>query len=245
MGTCLIGQRSIISLLILKMNLEEKVEKLKENETLKNFIELIVLFPMRFRSRRSSRIKHSERTEALESVRNVLIKADAANARNSKKIFNLAFYALLFDQDLAYFTDAIVQAVGDRKRRFLAKNEAILLHEVAQDLTHMLGKDFRQAVSNISAPNHIVSELNSVSSDLNKFWQNHRAYLGNIRNTLAAHREKDSLKYSEMLDSLNPLEIMKIAVEFSQLLERLAGTIIQLTKLTANPKVIIEDILNS
>lgn len=227
------------------MNLEEKVEKLKENETLKNFIELIVLFPMRFRSRRSFRLKHSERIEALESVRNVLIKADAANAENSKKVFNLAFYALLFDQDLAYFTDAIVLAVGDRKRRFMAKNEAILLYEVAQDFPHMLGKDFRQAVSNIGASNRIVSELNSVSSDLNKFWQLHRTYLGDIRNTLAAHREQDSLKYSEMLDSLNPLEIMKTAVEFSQLLERLTRILIQLMQLTNNPKVIIEDILNS
>ncbi|MGB7207250.1 MAG: hypothetical protein WBD27_01190 [Pyrinomonadaceae bacterium] len=227
------------------MNLEERVAKLKENEPLKNFIELIVLFPMRFRSRRLSRLKRNERIEALKSVRNVLIKTDAVNAGNFRKIFNLAFYALLFDQDLAYFTDAIVQAVGDRRRRFMAKNEAILLYEVAQDFPHMLGKDFRQAVSNIGAPSNIISDLNNVSSDLNRFWQQHKNYLGNIRNNLAAHREKDSLKYSEMLESLNPLAIMKIAAEFSQLLERLVATIVQLMQLTADPNVVARDIMSS
>ena len=227
------------------MNLEEKIQNLKENETLQDFIDCIVLFPMRFRSRRSFRLKHQERVKALESVRKVLINAEAINAENSKKILDLAFYALLLDQDLAYFTEAIVLAVGDRRRRFFAKNEAILLYEVAKDLPHKLGKDFRQAVSKIGASSCLVADLNSVSSDLNKFWQGYQTFLGSIRNKLAAHREQDSLKYSEFLETLNPLEIMRIGAEFSQLLERLVSVIIQLTQLTAIPKVIIEDILNS
>jgi hypothetical protein len=60
---------------------------------------------------------------------------------------------------------------------------------------------------------------------------------------LAAHREQDALKYTENLKSLEPLDVMRLAAEFSQPLERLVKEVTKLVLLTANPSVILKDML--
>jgi hypothetical protein len=152
-------------------------------------------------------------------------------------------YLLLLDQDIAYFTDDLVCAIGDRRRRFLAKHEAVLLYEAGEDLPQLLGRDFRDAVQALGASAEHVARLNSVSSDLNRFWLGHREFLGIIRNALAAHRDHDALRYADALETLKPLEVMSRAAELSQLLERLVGVITELASLTAGPGAIIRDML--
>lgn len=107
-------------------------------------------------------------------------------------------YLLLLDQDIAYFTDDLVCAIGDRRRAFLAKQEAILLYEAAEDVPQLLGREFRDAVKALGASAEEIARLNSVSSDLNQFWHGHREFLGRIRNVLAAHRDHDALRYTDV-----------------------------------------------
>jgi len=154
-------------------------------------------------------------------------------------------YLLLLDQDLAYFTDDLVYAIGDRKRAFLAKYEAILLYEAAEDLPQLLGREFRDAVKALGASAEQLGRLNSVSSELSRFWQTHREFLGTIRNALGAHRDHDTLRYSDTLNTLKPLAVMTRAAELSQLLRQLVGVVTELVALTANPAVIAQDMLGS
>ena len=41
-------------------------------------------------------------------------------AENMRTVFNVALYLLQIDQDLAYFTTDMVEAIGDRRRAFVA-----------------------------------------------------------------------------------------------------------------------------
>jgi hypothetical protein len=134
----------------------------------------------------------------------------------------------------------------NRRRAFLAKQEAMLLYEAAEDLPQLLGREFRGAVKALGASAEQIARLNSVSSDLNQFWQRHREFLGSIRNALAAHRDHDALRYAESLDAIKALDhVMARAAELSQLLERLVVLITELATLTVGPEAIIRDMVTS
>lgn len=125
------------------------------------------------------------------------------------------------------------------------KHEAVLLYEAAEDVPQLLGREFRTAINALGVPPEDLARINAVSSELNKFWQRHRDFLGKIRNALAAHREHNAMMYSERLDELKPLEVMARAVELSGFLEQLVQALTAVARLTSNPTVILRDMLNS
>ena len=218
---------------------------LSQSEQLKNWIERIVLLPVRIRCRHRARAKRRARIDALKTVRHTLQGAVQLKAGSAATVFNVGMYLLLLDQDIAYFTDDLVCAIGERRRAFLAKHEAVLLYEAAEDLPQLLGREFREAVKALGASAEQLAHLNSVSSDLNRFWQAHRDFLRTIRNALAAHRDHDSLRYVDALEALKPLEVMSRAAELSQLLNQLVRTITELASLTVGPAAIIRDMIMS
>lgn len=122
------------------------------NESLKNGIELVVGFRRRIRFRVSSRAKNKARATALAIVRQTLENASKWNATNITTVFNVSLYLLLLDQDLAYFTRDLVLAIGDRRRAFVAKHEAVLLYEAAEDVPQLLGREFRKAINALGVP---------------------------------------------------------------------------------------------
>jgi hypothetical protein len=117
------------------------------SERVKNAIERIVLLPVRVRHRRKARAKHRARIDVLTTLRRTLEGAARLKAGNTTTVFNVGMYLLLLDQDIAYFTDDLICAIGDRRRAFLAKQEAILLYEAAEDLPQLLSREFRGAVN--------------------------------------------------------------------------------------------------
>lgn len=215
------------------------------SESFKNAIERVVLLRNRIRFRISSRAKNKARAKALVTVRQTLENASKWNARNITTVFNVSLYLLLLDQDLAYFTGDLVLAIGDRRRAFVAKHEALLLYEAAEDVPQLLGREFRAALDALNVPPEDLARINAVSSELNKFWQKHREFLGKIRKSLAAHRERDALLYAERLEELKPLEVMARAAELSGLLEQLVQSLTAVARLTSNQSVILRDMLTS
>jgi len=160
-------------------------------------------------------------------------------------VFNVALYLLLLDQDMADFTDDMVNAVGVRRRRFIAKHEAVLLYEAAEDLPQLLGREFREAVVALGASPTQQKRLAEASSGLSQFWRKHREFLGDTRQALAAHREHNALLYVEKLDSLKPLEVMSLAAEFSGHLEQVIAVLIDVARLTVGIPAILRDMRHS
>lgn len=215
------------------------------SEQVKNAIERVILLRYRRRHRASARPKNKARASALVTVRRTLENASQANAKNVKTVFNVSLYVLLLDQDLAYFTNDLVCAIGDRRRAFVAKHEALLLYEAAEDVPDLLGREFRAGINALGVLPEDLARINAVSSELNKFWERHRDFLGKIRNALAAHREHNALLYAESLEELKPLDVMARAAELSELLEQLVQALTAVATLTSNPTVILRDMLTS
>lgn len=183
----------------------------------------------------------SRPTEAIAITVKTLGNAKRVNAGATRTVFNVGLYLLLIDQDLADFTDDMVNAVGVRRRRFVAKHEAVLLFEAAEDLPQLLGKSFRNAAGQLGASPEQLQRLNAASSSMHGFWDTHREFLGSIRKALAAHREHDALAYVEKLEALDPLAVMRLAVAFSGHLEGLIGVLVELAGLTVGMRSILDD----
>lgn len=214
-------------------------------ERLKLAIEWTVFIPVRIRHRSRARPKQRVRAGAIATTRKTLASAKGLKAASTQSVFNVGLYLLLLDQDLADFTDDMVSAVGDRKRRFVAKHEAVLLREAAEDLTQLLGKRFRDAVRALDASPGQQKRLDEASAGLNQFWRRRKEFLEDIRQALAAHREHDALLYAEKLDALRPLEVMELAAEFSVHLEKLIAILVELAELTIGPASILNDMRRS
>jgi hypothetical protein len=222
-----------------------EVDAMSGAESIRMLVERFLLFPVRMRHGRRARPRHRARASAIATTRRTLQGATGLNAGNVRTVFNVGLYLLLLDQDLADFTDDLVNATGDRRRRFIAKHEAVLLYEAAEDLPQLLGKDFREAVRILGTPSELLARLNTASSDLSRFWKDERTFLGTIRNAIAAHREKDARRYLEVLESVEPLEVMKRAADFSGRLEHLIDVITEIALLTSSVDAIIRDMLAS
>lgn len=220
-------------------------ERLLNSEELKNGIERVVFLRNRIRSRADARRRMKVRVKTLKSVRQTLERATQMGAKSIQTVYNVALYLVQMDQDLAYFSNDMVCAIGDRRRAFVAKHEALLLYEAAKDIPELLGKDFRTAVAGLAVSPERIQKINAISSELNKFWQTHREFLGKIRNALSAHREHDALAYAKGLDALEPLEVMRRAAELSQLMEKLVQELIAIGQLTSSPLAILRDIVTS
>ena len=134
---------------------EAQQARLMANEQLKNAIETVILFRNRLRARADARRRRKVRNQALATVRHTLQQATDAAALNIRTVFNVALYLLQIDQDLAYFTTDMVGAIGERRRAFVAKHEAVLLYEAAEDTPQLLGKKFRD----VSKTNNSVKSV--------------------------------------------------------------------------------------
>lgn len=214
-------------------------------ESLKNLTENIILLPMRIRVGIRSHSKYTVRTQALNTTCHTLEKFTKFGIENHRIVFNVALYLLLLDQDLADFTDYIVHSTGDRKRAFIAKHEAVLLHEASEDITQLIGREFREAIKSLGISEDQLNRLNNASSDINNFWQNNRAFLSNIRNMVAAHREQNALRYIENFEQLKPLEVMKYAVDLSERIEKLVSVLTNVLLASSSQKAILRDMLES
>jgi hypothetical protein len=210
-------------------------------ERLKEAIEWVVLLRVRVRRRRTATKKRLARQQTIATTHRTLNGAKGVNAKSIQAVFNISLYLLLLDDDLAYFTDDLVYAIGERRRRFLAKHEAILLYEAAEDLPQLLGKEFRAAVTTLGADDALKKRLNEASSGLHRFWDEHREFLNDIRNAVAAHREHDALAYVQKLESIKPLQVMGLAAEFSGLLERLIAVLTDIATLTVGIPAVLKD----
>ena len=155
------------------------------------WIEWIVLLPNRIRLRWNKRGRQRQRDAAIRSVRN-LVEKSGTFFSHSRRVHNVTLYALILDQDIAMLTADMVLAVGQQRRVFVARHLAVLLYEASQDLPDLLGRDYREGLRTLAIPDSWFDELNEASKQLNRFKDDHREFLGRIRNLIGAHRDKDA-----------------------------------------------------
>jgi hypothetical protein len=131
-------------------------------------LERIVGLPYRLRFRWRNRGRERKQFDTLRAVRNLFEKAESIGLHNTRRIHNVALYALLLDQDLWQFNSDMVLAVGEHRRQFVARHLAVLLYEGSQQLPELLGTDYRESLRAVGVPDTGFEELNGVSAGFNR-----------------------------------------------------------------------------
>jgi hypothetical protein len=208
-----------------------------------SLVEQVVGLPYRIRFRWRNRGRQALQANTLASLRGLFEGVAALNLQNSRTIHNVALYALLLDQDLFEFNRDMVMATSNRRRGFVARHLAVLLYEGTHDLPELLGRDYRESLQNVRVPAELIEELNEVSSAFNRFKDQHQTTLSAIRNAVAAHREHDVKLQLNLLDSIKPIAILKLAADFSAPLNKLVALQTKLTVHLGELGVLVRELM--
>jgi hypothetical protein len=100
------------------------------------------------------------------------------------------------------------------------------LYEACDDLTTLLGKDFRDSLAAIGLKEIDLEDFNSICKRLNAFKNEHHQFLyHDIRNTVTAHRMQDSLRFLQATEAINPLRVFRLGGDFYEIIGRLLAFI--------------------
>jgi len=199
--------------------------------------------PYRIRHKWNKRGRKRLRDSAIRSVRSLVEKSGSLFS-HSRRIHNVTLYVLLLDQDIAALTDNMMRAVSQERRIFVARSLAVLLYEASHDLPNLLGGDYRESLLTLSIPDEWFDEGKEVSKRLNRFKNEHREFLGKIRNLVGAHRDNDAITQLEAMEALDPLEVMRLAARLQEPLNLLISLQMKLTSHAGATPVLLRDFLS-
>jgi hypothetical protein len=175
----------------------------------------LLLIPGRFRYRWRNR-KRLRVTEGLKKTLEARCEeATRAGSSSYKGLYNVGLFVALLEQDVSAFSESIYFARSNWHRQFHSRALAVLLHEGAEDLPELLGKDYRSWLKEVEVDESLVSALNSIHSKLTAFRRQHGQFLGEVRNHVGAHREHDALAQLELMSRFTAIDVYQRAAEFT------------------------------
>jgi hypothetical protein len=142
-------------------------------------------------------------------------------------IFNSVQFLLICDLDVPLLTWEMMCSETLWRRKLVARLLAMTLAEYLEDLPQVLGKEFMPTLKAVCRGERLFSELKASMNKLKDFKGRHERTLREIRNSTAAHREQDSDLFLAALDAINPDELWKLSVEFSNILGEFLGLMIK------------------
>ena len=202
------------------------------------------------RNRRSALAAERKRLPALESaiatIKRELLRARELALLDAERVHNVGLYILLMDRDFAVLKVEMVSTFEEWKLTFTARQVAMLIYEACDDLSSLLGKDFRQSLGALGLTAEKTEQLNKITKRLNQFKHaNHRFLYDEVRNLTAAHRVKDSIQFIEALDKLDPIKVFRLGGEFFGIVEDLVAFLVRTTELMGRADVVLKQLLAS
>jgi hypothetical protein len=153
-----------------------------------------------------------------------------------------ALYLLLFDRDFSVLKLQMFEADGVWARRFVARQMAVTLAEACEDLSNLLGKEFREAVARLDAPAEDAVRLSAASKAFHDARRAHETRLRELRNSIGAHRELNAAIHFDAVEKLDILEVYRMGppfyVAFEQLVHAMTGLVAHMGK----PAVILKQL---
>lgn len=182
----------------------------------------------------------------METLKRELLKARERGTDHAARILNVGLFVLLMDRDFAVLKVDMVSTFEKWRLRFTARQVALLLYEACDDLTTMLGKEFRDSLVFLQVSESEMKELNEISSRLGKFKSaNHEFLYKEVRNLVAGHREHDSLLFSETVEKLDPLRVFQLGAEFYEIVHLLTDFLLKAMARTGQPQNVFKQLLAS
>lgn len=162
-----------------------------------------------------------------------------------ERVYDVSLYILTFEYDILFLKQSILFCVNDWKKKLYARLLAIQLYEASMDFPKILGRDFRKSLSCIGILDDEMEKLNLIMKKINRFKIKNKDILSDIRNYVGAHRDNRGIKQLEIIEEIDPLEIMKVTAELYQFIKPLISFIIYVTKKMGSFEVILRNMKKS
>ncbi len=162
--------------------------------------------------------KQSTLEKLLVVMKNGLDEAKHQKLPQIEVIWNAAAYITLISSDLAVLGELQMFEESEWKRRYHARNAALLIFEALSDLSDVLGHEFRKAVKVLPTGEDLLREVNAAQKALSKIRNRHDSELKNIRDFAAAHRDNSAANQLGVVFDLQPAKIFRLSADFDSAL---------------------------
>ena len=204
----------------------------------------IILWKTR-KMRKRDRVRLPALTALMKTIQQRHMEARAHGLKHYERIYNVALFVLLIDQDIAVVSRHFALGYRTWEKRFAARQLAIILHEVPSDLAKLLGGDFRKSLMTFPLWNGAIDELNQISKLLHTFEKDKGSLLKEIRHLVGAHRDHDAAKQLDIIETIEPLSIYRMAVDLYDCINPLVTFLVKVTELMALPHTTISHLLET
>jgi len=177
---------------------------------------------------RSNWITKREESEATLAI----IRTAVAGARNKHlpglaAIWDAATYMNIASMDLAALGELLMFEQVEWRRRLHSRHAALLLFELFDDFSLILGKEFRAAVGKLPDGISILSDLDAQSKKLNQTRNQFSSVLKLIRDYCVAHRDHSGVQQLEVIYHIQPTAIFRLCAEVDDQINSLGSILMR------------------
>ena len=206
----------------------------------------LISYPGIFINRIIHLLKEPKRIKELEKtiivIRREYERAVEMNMPHYRNIYNVGLYVLVLEHDITVLKHDALFAVWEWKKKYIARQFAVLLYEASHDLPTILGKNFRASLGTLPNTEDELNKLNSLTKSLSQFKKDNRAMLNELRNYAGAHRDNDAGKQLQVIEKVNLLQMMELAANFYETIRELIPMLSRLTVKLGDPNVLLKHV---
>ena len=159
-------------------------------------------------------------SKALLATLDARDRLERSNRQDDVVLLNAAQFALLFNFDLSCLVSDVREHRASWRAKLYGRALAMLMYECADDLTHVLGKQFQDLIA-LRYHEHGVSALRSLLAELRPLRQLCEERYGPLRDQVVAHRDHNASTQIALLRRLDIEQAVSTATDFVAWLNRL------------------------
>jgi hypothetical protein len=167
--------------------------------------------------------------EIINSTRSVILQQSGA-FNQYHILFDAVDFCVVYDLDIALLRFQVQCAETKWRKNLNARLLAMTIWECVDDLTRILGREFRDAITGLTFSHDLRTKLDKTLKEINGFRGRHESLLKDIRNLTAAHREVVLDKLLAALEKVQPDSLIDLAQSLRRLLSAFYKTMTEILR---------------
>lgn len=152
--------------------------------------------------------KHQQLLATTTVLKETLTELYGRGWNTHAQLWNVCLHINLAAHDLSVMVWQLFAERDIWARKLAARHVALLVFEITEDFTQLLGGPFREALHMLGTLKRFEPDLRSARKPLDSFRQVRSSELNRVRNIAAAHRDHDGLRLLNTIESIDIEQIM-------------------------------------
>ena len=153
---------------------------------------------------------HFHKQQELKNVATTLGLDDSVH------LANLAQFMTICSLDIIQLNRHILFAWPSWTKKLHSRHLMLAIHELADDMSHLLGKSLREIIARGPTPNKYLEQLDQCRNSLALLLRNYRQHILNVMTISAAHRDHDATLLLKTIDSINVPNTRDLAIKMQE-----------------------------